>query len=147
MIQLPDVPAQRDASPEMFQRLTRFMAGTRDALNEIRAKPDFAPVSAIMFAAGAGGWTNFGAPAADAGYWADALGHVFMRGLVVPGALWPATIFYLPEALRPRYQKEKAVTSNTATQLARILIAPSGAVQAVTGITFVSLDVDFWAGT
>ncbi len=59
------------------------------------------------------GWTNFGAPYATAGYRKDALGVVWIKGLVKGSS--PNAIFTLPAGYRPAETKHFAVESSVGT--------------------------------
>ena len=86
------------------------------------------------------GWSNFGAPYDGAGFYKDALGRVWLRGLIKGGTAGAVAAFTLPAGYRPSAQKFlPSVGGGNAA--ATLIVTPTGEVRVNSGTnTYIMLD-------
>jgi hypothetical protein len=138
VITLPDVPTQREPSPETFQRIARWMAAARDALHELGDAPVWRNVTSAMCVAAGGGWSLL----SPVTYWKDTVGRVWVRGAVTGGAI-PGTAFTLP--YKPPIQANFAVISPTVSGCGSLSVHTNGDIVVNSGLNgYISLDFVYW---
>lgn len=117
--------------------ILRLAANARALLN---AQPSFAAVSFEN------SWANFSSDYHMAGYYRDAFGRVFLRGLIASGSVG-STAFTLPSGYRPEKHCLFSVVSNDS--IGQVFITTAGAVTPISpsnnawvsleGISFVAV--------
>jgi hypothetical protein len=133
MDRLPaEVPHDLQPSPEFLRRLSRFLVGVRDAVEQVFRKPVWIELTNTNLL---NGWqVNNADGTSKPGYYKDHAGRVWLKGLVKNAAPTPfAAIFNLPSGYRPVEDFNFPNTDLNAGGALQSFVSPDGNVKQSSG--------------